>query len=196
MLSYGFNTKALWQLEPKLWAIMWFWRHLWRHCDVQWRRTAEKNIFLESVGQDLSFGILLDMVAKSSIFLNTLTLTELFEVKVKGQGQGHNRSSLIHAIIWNQHEGSTTIRTGVMAIYVILTSFMTSFWRPVTSYGKKSIYLKSVDQDLWFDILLDMVERGSIFSKTLSLTAFFKVKVKGQGQGHIRWASSRVMIWT
>ena len=137
MLSYGFNTKALWQLEPKLWAIMWFWRHLWRHCDVQWRRTAEKNIFLESVGQDLSFGILLDMVAKSSIFLNTLTLTELFEVKVKGQGQGHNRSSLIHAIIWNQHEGSTTIRTGVMAIYVILTSFMTSFWRPVTSYGKK-----------------------------------------------------------
>ena len=31
-----------------------------------------------------------------------------------------------------------TILTGVMANYVILTSFMTSLRRPVTSYGQKN----------------------------------------------------------
>ena len=41
--SFHINLRRrLWQLEPKLWAIMWFWRHLWRHCDVQWRRTGKQ----------------------------------------------------------------------------------------------------------------------------------------------------------
>ena len=73
MLSYELNMEALWQLEPELWPIMWFWRHLWRHCDVQWRRTAKKSIPLKSVDQDLWFDILLDYVGKSSIFSKTLT---------------------------------------------------------------------------------------------------------------------------
>ena len=59
-LSYKLNMKGLWQLEPELWPKMWFWRHSWRHCDGQWRRTGKKFIPLESVDRVLSPDILLD----------------------------------------------------------------------------------------------------------------------------------------
>ena len=99
-IRYALNIKSLWQLVPELWTIMWFWRHLWRHIDVQWRRTVKKSISLESADQDLWFDILLDRVAKSSIFWKTLTWTELFKVKVKGQGQGHIWRALSNSIIY------------------------------------------------------------------------------------------------
>ena len=36
MLSCEINTKALQELKPEFWQIMWYWRHIWHHCDVQW----------------------------------------------------------------------------------------------------------------------------------------------------------------
>ena len=95
MLSHELNTKDLWQLGPELWSIMYFQRHLWRHCDVQWRRTGKKSISLESVNRDHSFEILLDRVEKNLIFSKTLTLHGLSQ----GQGQ-RSRSMSRSTLLW------------------------------------------------------------------------------------------------
>ena len=91
MLSNELNRKDLWQLELEIWSIMWFWRHLRRHCDVQWRRTVKKFISLESVDQDLWLDILLDMVDRSLNFSKYLTLKGLI------QGQGQRSRSRSHS---------------------------------------------------------------------------------------------------
>ena len=53
----------------------------------------------------------------------------------------------------------------------------------------------SVGQGLWFHILLDMVRRSSISIQKFDLGQLFKIKVKEQGQGHIRWTFSHATIW-
>ena len=156
MLSYELNTKALWQLQPELWPIMWFLRHWWRHCDVQWRRTAKNVISLESVDQDLWFDILLDMVYWSLNFSKSLTLNGLNQ----GQGQRSRSRSHLKLLRTCYHMNLTRkLYDNYNPSYGQLCDFDVIDDVIVTSSDvvrpKKNIFLESVDQDLWFGILLD-----------------------------------------
>ena len=133
MLSNKANIMFLRQLEPELWPILWFWRHVWRHCDVQWRRTAKNTICLESVDQDLRPDILLGYVGDSLIFFENIDLDRFFQ----GQGQRSRSRSHLKLLSTCYHMNLTrrlydnyNRRYGQLCD---LTSFMTSLWRPVTS---------------------------------------------------------------
>ena len=88
-----------------------------------------------------------------------------------------------------------TIITEVIAKFVILTFL----WRRCDVQWRQSnknvAYFESVDQDLWFDILHDIVLWSVIFSTFLTLDDLFKVKVKGQDEGSIWRPFINTITW-
>ena len=172
---------------------MWFWRHLWRHCDVQWRRTAKKVTALESVDQDHWFDILLDMDKRSLKFSKSLTLLGLI------QGQGQRSRSRSHTKLLST------------CYHMNLT------WRLYDNYNRS--YGQLCDFDVIYDVIVtssDVVRPKKLYlwnqwAKTFDLiyysTRLEKVwyfsklwpdqtfQGQGQSQGHIWRALSNPITY-